>query len=45
MWPFHQVMLNREPLPTRFVSKNELKATDLSFLSHPIARLAAGHQA
>jgi len=27
MWPFHQVMLNGEPLPTRFVSKNELEAT------------------
>jgi len=27
MWPFHQVMLNGKPLPTSFVSKNELKAT------------------
>jgi imidazolonepropionase-like amidohydrolase len=27
MWPFHRVMLNGEPLPTSFVSKNELKAT------------------
>jgi len=27
MWPFHQVMLNGEPLPTNFVSKDELKAT------------------
>jgi imidazolonepropionase-like amidohydrolase len=27
MWPFHQVMLNRQPLPTSFVSKDELKAT------------------
>ena len=27
MWPFHQVMLNGEPLPTSFVSKDELKAT------------------
>jgi Amidohydrolase family len=27
MWPFHQVMLNGAPLPTRFVSKNELEAT------------------
>ncbi|MGN6735137.1 MAG: amidohydrolase family protein [Candidatus Binatia bacterium] len=27
MWPFHQVMLNSNPLPTSFVSKNELKAT------------------
>jgi Amidohydrolase family len=26
MWPFHKVMLNGEPLPTRFVSKNELEA-------------------
>ncbi|MBI2998317.1 MAG: amidohydrolase family protein [Deltaproteobacteria bacterium] len=26
MWPFHSVMLNGEPLPTRFVSKNELEA-------------------
>jgi Amidohydrolase family len=26
MWPFHQVMLNGEPLPTSFVSKDELKA-------------------
>jgi imidazolonepropionase-like amidohydrolase len=29
MWPFHQVMLNGEPLPTSFVSKDELKATIL----------------
>jgi Amidohydrolase family len=27
MWPFQQVMLNGAPLPTRFVSKNELEAT------------------
>jgi len=27
MWPFHRVMLNGEPLPTSFVSKNELHAT------------------
>jgi amidohydrolase family protein len=27
MWPFHRVMLNGAPLPTSFVSKNELKAT------------------
>jgi imidazolonepropionase-like amidohydrolase len=27
MWPFHRVMLNGEPLPTSFVSKNELQAT------------------
>jgi hypothetical protein len=27
MWPFHKVMLNGEPLPTSFVSKDELKAT------------------
>ena len=27
MWPFHQVMLNGTPLPTSFVSKDELKAT------------------
>jgi imidazolonepropionase-like amidohydrolase len=27
MWPFHRVMLNGEPLPTRFVSKSELEAT------------------
>jgi imidazolonepropionase-like amidohydrolase len=27
MWPFHRVMLNGAPLPTEFVSKNELKAT------------------
>ncbi len=26
MWPFHQVMLNGEALPTSFVSKDELKA-------------------
>jgi hypothetical protein len=26
MWPFHQVMLNGAPLPTRFVSKDELEA-------------------
>jgi hypothetical protein len=29
MWPFHQVMLNGKPLPTSFVSKDELKATIL----------------
>jgi hypothetical protein len=27
MWPFHQVLLNGKPLPTSFVSKEELKAT------------------
>jgi imidazolonepropionase-like amidohydrolase len=27
MWPFHRVMLNGNPLPTSFVSKDELKAT------------------
>jgi imidazolonepropionase-like amidohydrolase len=27
MWPFHQVMLNGRPLPTSFVSKDEVKAT------------------
>ncbi|MBI2091124.1 MAG: amidohydrolase family protein [Deltaproteobacteria bacterium] len=26
MWPFHRVMLNGEPLPTRFVSRDELEA-------------------
>jgi hypothetical protein len=26
MWPFHHVMLNGQPLPTSFVSKDELKA-------------------
>ena len=26
MWPFHRVMLNGRPLPTEFVSKNELHA-------------------
>ena len=26
MWPFHRVMLNGQPLPTSFVSKDELKA-------------------
>jgi imidazolonepropionase-like amidohydrolase len=26
MWPFHRVMLNGEPLPTSFVSKDEIKA-------------------
>ena len=26
MWPFHRVMLNGLPLPTRFISKNELQA-------------------
>jgi hypothetical protein len=26
MWPFHRVMLNGNPLPTSFVSKDELKA-------------------
>ncbi len=26
MWPFHRVMLNGEPLPTSFISKNELEA-------------------
>jgi len=27
MWPFHRVLLNGKPLPTSFVSKDELKAT------------------
>jgi hypothetical protein len=27
MWPFHHVMLNGQPLPTSFVSKDEIKAT------------------
>ena len=27
MWPFHRVMLNGRPLPTSFVSKDEVKAT------------------
>ena len=27
MWPFHRVMLNGEPLPTSFVSRDELTAT------------------
>jgi hypothetical protein len=27
MWPFHQVVLNGQPLPTSFVSKDEVKAT------------------
>jgi hypothetical protein len=27
MWPFHRVLLNGHPLPTSFVSKDELKAT------------------
>jgi len=27
MWPFHRVLLNGQPLPTSFVSKDELKAT------------------
>ena len=27
MWPFHRVMLNGQPLPTSFVSKDDLKAT------------------
>jgi imidazolonepropionase-like amidohydrolase len=26
MWPFHRVMLNGQPLPTSFVSKDEIKA-------------------
>ena len=26
MWPFHRVMLNGEPLPTEFISKNRLEA-------------------
>jgi imidazolonepropionase-like amidohydrolase len=26
MWPFHRVLLNGEPLPTSFVSKDEIKA-------------------
>jgi len=26
MWPFHRVMLNGQPLPTSFLSKDELKA-------------------
>jgi imidazolonepropionase-like amidohydrolase len=27
VWPFHRVMLNGEPLPTRFINKTELQAT------------------
>jgi hypothetical protein len=27
MWPFHRVLLNGEPLPTSFISKDELRAT------------------
>jgi imidazolonepropionase-like amidohydrolase len=27
MWPFHRVMLDGKPLPTRFVSRSELEAT------------------
>jgi imidazolonepropionase-like amidohydrolase len=27
MWPFHRILLNGRPLPTSFVSKDELKAT------------------
>ena len=27
MWPFHRVMLNGDPLPTSFVSRDELNAT------------------
>jgi imidazolonepropionase-like amidohydrolase len=27
MWPFHRILLNGQPLPTSFVSKDELKAT------------------
>jgi hypothetical protein len=27
MWPFHRVMLNGDPLPTSFLSKDELNAT------------------
>lgn len=27
MWPFHRVLINGQPLPTSFVSKDELKAT------------------
>ncbi len=27
MWPFHRVLLNGEPLPTSFVSKDELRTT------------------
>jgi hypothetical protein len=27
MWPFHRVMLNGRPLPTRYVANNELEAT------------------
>jgi len=26
MWPFHKVMLNGEPMPTEFISKNRLEA-------------------
>src|SRR5215217_5470600 len=37
MWPFHRVMLNGEPLPTQFVSKNELQA-----LIPPVAIAKAG---
>jgi hypothetical protein len=27
MWPFHRVMLNGKPLPTRFISRSLLEAT------------------
>ncbi len=27
MWPFHRVLLNGKPLPTRFVNKTEIEAT------------------
>jgi hypothetical protein len=27
MWPFHRVLLNGEPLPTSFISKDEIRAT------------------
>ena len=27
MWPFYRIMLNGQALPTRFVSKDKLKAT------------------
>ena len=27
MWPFHRVLLNGQPLPTRYVNKSEIEAT------------------
>ena len=47
IWPFHQVMLNGEPLPTSFVSKDELKAiispesipTAGTYIVNPLSRI------